>query len=341
MIKINFMNYIMGIETSCDETSVSIINSEGKVLSNSTFSQISIHKEYGGVVPEIASKNHLRKIIPVIDSSLKEAKKSIEDMSYLCVTNGPGLINCLMIGVATTKSIGLLKDINVLPINHLEGHVASCFIENDVNFPSICLVASGGHTNLYLLEDEKEFHLISSTRDDAAGEAFDKGAKILGLNYPGGVEIDRLSKGGNKKFHSFPIANLDTSFDFSFSGLKTSLKYFIEKNNDWKSNIEDIACCYQEAIVESLLIKTKKAAIKFNSKNILFAGGVACNSRLREAAEDLFGSRALFPSNQYCTDNGAMIAMRGLQKIKLEDIKADSKFPVFSSSKVVASLNLD
>lgn len=341
MIKINFMNYIMGIETSCDETSVSIINSEGKVLSNSTFSQISIHKEYGGVVPEIASKNHLRKIIPVIDSSLKEAKKSIEDMSYLCVTNGPGLINCLMIGVATTKSIGLLKDINVLPINHLEGHVASCFIENDVNFPSICLVASGGHTNLYLLEDEKEFHLISSTRDDAAGEAFDKGAKILGLDYPGGVEIDRLSKGGNKKFHSFPITNLDASFDFSFSGLKTSLKYFIEKNNDWKSNIEDIACCYQEAIVESLLIKTKKAAMKFNSKNILFAGGVACNSRLREAAEDLFGSRALFPSNQYCTDNGAMIAMRGLQKIKLEDIKADSKFPVFSSSKVVASLNLD
>lgn len=341
MIKINFMNYIMGIETSCDETSVSIINSEGKVLSNSTFSQISIHKEYGGVVPEIASKNHLKKIIPVIDSSLKEAKKSIEDMSYLCVTNGPGLINCLMIGVATTKSIGLLKDINVLPINHLEGHVASCFIENDVNFPSICLVASGGHTNLYLLEDEKEFHLISSTRDDAAGEAFDKGAKILGLDYPGGVQIDRLSKGGNKKFHSFPITNLDASFDFSFSGLKTSLKYFIEKNNDWKSNIEDIACCYQEAIVESLLIKTKKAAIKFNSKNILFAGGVACNSRLREAAGDLFGSRALFPSNQYCTDNGAMIAMRGLQKIKLEDIKADSKFPVFSSSKVVASLNLD
>ena len=275
MIKINFMNYIMGIETSCDETSVSIINSEGKVLSNSTFSQISIHKEYGGVVPEIASKNHLRKIIPVIDSSLKEAKKSIEDMSYLCVTNGPGLINCLMIGVATTKSIGLLKDINVLPINHLEGHVASCFIENDVNFPSICLVASGGHTNLYLLEDEKEFHLISSTRDDAAGEAFDKGAKILGLDYPGGVEIDRMSKAATKTFHSFPVATLDASFDLSFSGIKTSLKYFIEKNNDWKSNIEDIACCYQEAIVESLLIKTKKAAIKFNSKNILFAGGVA------------------------------------------------------------------
>ena len=341
MIKINFMNYIMGIETSCDETSVSIINSEGKVLSNSTFSQISIHKEYGGVVPEIASKNHLKKIISVIDLSLKEAKKSIEQISYLCVTNGPGLINCLMIGVATTKSIGLLKDINVLPINHLEGHVASCFIENDINFPSICLVASGGHTNLYLLEDEKEFHLISSTRDDAAGEAFDKGAKILGLDYPGGVEIDRLSKGGNKKFHSFPVANLDASFDFSFSGLKTSLKYFIEKNNDWKSNIEDIACCYQEAIVESLLIKTKKAAIKFNSKNILFTGGVACNSRLREAAKDLFGSRALFPSNQYCTDNGAMIAMRGLQKIKLENRKTDSKFPVFSSSKVVAILNLD
>ena len=228
------MYHVMGIETSCDETSVSVMNSNSEVLSNSTFSQIDIHKKYGGVVPEIASKNHLEKIIPVIDSSLLAAKKNIEDIDYLCVTNGPGLINCLMIGVATSKSIGLLQNIPVIPINHLEGHIASCFIENSISFPSICLVASGGHTNLYLLENENNFNLISSTRDDAAGEAFDKGAKILELGYPGGIEIDRLSKKGSNKFHSFPIPNLESDFDFSFSGLKTSLRYYVEKNKNWK-----------------------------------------------------------------------------------------------------------
>jgi N6-L-threonylcarbamoyladenine synthase len=335
------MYHVMGIETSCDETSVSVMNSNSEVLSNSTFSQIDIHKKYGGVVPEIASKNHLEKIIPVIDSSLLAAKKNIEDIDYLCVTNGPGLINCLMIGVATSKSIGLLQNIPVIPINHLEGHIASCFIENSISFPSICLVASGGHTNLYLLENENNFNLISSTRDDAAGEAFDKGAKILQLGYPGGIEIDRLSKKGSNKFHSFPIPNLESDFDFSFSGLKTSLRYYVEKNKNWKDNINDISCCYQEAIVDSLLSKTVKAADKFKSKNILFAGGVACNSRLRDRANEIFKNKAIFPSNQFCTDNGAMIAMRGLQKIKIEKTDYDNSFPVFSSTKITSNLNLD
>tara|TARA_Y100001970_G_scaffold293661_1_gene442077 strand:+ start:16056 stop:17048 length:993 start_codon:yes stop_codon:yes gene_type:complete len=330
----------MGIETSCDETSVSVINSDSEVLSNSTFSQIHIHKEYGGVVPEIASKNHLEKILPVIDLALKDAKKEINEIKYLFVTNGPGLINCLMIGVATSKSIGLLKNIPVFPVNHLEGHIASCFIENKINFPSICLVASGGHTNLYLLKSHKEFILLSTTRDDAAGEAFDKGAKILGLGYPGGVEIDNLAKKGRKEFHSFPIASLDSDFDFSFSGLKTSLKHFIDKDLNWKEKIPDIACCYQEAIVQSLIEKTKKAANKYNAKNILFAGGVACNSRLREVGKNLFGDAAIFPSNQFCTDNGAMIAMRGLQKIKANDINEDNNFPVFSSNKSNPNLDL-
>jgi N6-L-threonylcarbamoyladenine synthase len=334
------MYYVMGIETSCDETSVSILDSSSKVLSNSTFSQVEIHKEYGGVVPEIASKNHLKKILPIINLSLSEANKKIGDIDYLCVTNGPGLINCLMIGVATTKAISLLENIDVIPINHLEGHIASCFIENKINFPSICLVASGGHTNLYLLEDEKKFFLISSTLDDAAGEAFDKGAKILGLNYPGGVEIDRLAKEGDKNFHSFPIASLESSLDFSFSGLKTSLKYYVEKKDNWKAHINHIASSYQESIVTSLLRNTEKASIKFNAKNILFAGGVACNSRLREAASELFGGKAIFPSNQFCTDNGAMIAMRGLQKIKSGETKVDNNFPVFSSVRLTPHLGL-
>ena len=327
------MYYVMGVETSCDETSVSILNSDSKVLSNSTFSQIHIHKEYGGVVPEIASKNHLEKILPVITLSLNQAEKKIEEIEYICVTNGPGLINCLMIGVATSKSIGLLKGIPVLPINHLEGHVASCFIENKIKFPATCLVASGGHTNLYLLEDEKKFTLLSSTKDDAAGEAFDKGAKILGLGYPGGVEIDKLSKQGSIDFHSFPIATLDSNLDFSFSGLKTSLKHYIDKNLNWKEEISNIACCYQEAIVQSLIKNTRIATEKYKSKNVLFAGGVACNSRLREEAIKIFGNTAIFPSNQFCTDNGAMIAMRGLQKLRNCNIEMSYDFPVFSSNK--------
>ena len=336
------MNYIMGIETSCDETSVSIIDSNSKILSNTTFSQINIHKKFGGVVPEIASKNHLLKIIPVIKESLKESKKTINDISLISVTNGPGLISCLMIGAASAKALGMIHKIKVSPINHLEGHIASCFIENKVTFPSICLVASGGHTNLYYLENEKKFNLISSTRDDAAGEAFDKGAKIMGLGYPGGVEIDRISKNGDKNFHKFPIADLDSSLDFSFSGLKTSLKYYIDKNIGWESKINDIAASFQEAIIKSLIKNTKRAAVKYKVKNILFAGGVACNSRLREKSyEDLGNYEILFPSIKLCTDNGAMIAMRGLQLMNTNNLNPSLDFPVFSSTKIKSNLNLD
>jgi len=328
------MKYFMGIETSCDETSVAILDSANNVLSNVTFSQVDIHKEFGGVVPEIASKNHLEKIIPVTNQSLDIANKTIRDIDTICVTNGPGLQSCLMIGVATAKTLSLVSTAKVLPVNHLEGHVASCFIENKIEFPAISLVVSGGHTNIYHLEDQNNFNLISSTLDDAAGEAFDKGAKLLGLGYPGGIEIDRISKLGDRHFHSFPIAKLGDSLDFSFSGLKTSLKHYLDKNVNWEVNMNDIASSYQEAIVQSLVDNIAKAVTEFNTKTILVCGGVACNSRLRNVVqENLSKYKIVFPSNEYCTDNGAMIAMRGIQKIIANKAEFSLDFPVFSTTR--------
>ena len=322
----------MGIETSCDETSVAILDSDKNVLSNVTFSQVGIHKNFGGVVPEIASKNHLEKIISVLNESLKIANKKIQEINTICVTNGPGLLSCLMIGVSTAKTLGLINKTNILPINHLEGHIASCFIENEIKFPAICLVVSGGHTNIYYLKDQTNFNISSSTHDDAAGEAFDKGARLLGLDYPGGIEIDRISKLGNKNFHDFPVAKLGDSLDFSFSGLKTSLKYYLDKNINWKKNVNDIASSYQEAIIKSLIHNIFKAIRKFSVKTILFSGGVACNSRLRESVEEnLSKYEIVFPSNEYCTDNGAMIAMRGIQKIITNKAEFSLDFPVFST----------
>ena len=326
------MEYFMGIETSCDETSVAILDSDKNVLSNVTFSQVGIHKNFGGIVPEIASKNHLEKIISVLNESLKIANRKIQEIDMICVTNGPGLLSCLMIGVSTAKTLALINKSNIFPINHLEGHIASCFIENEIKFPAICLVVSGGHTNIYYLKDQNNFNLRSSTLDDAAGEAFDKGAKLLGLGYPGGIQIDRISKLGNKDFHDFPVAELGDSLDFSFSGLKTSLKYYLDKNANWKANMNDIASSYQEAIVKSLIRNIIKATKKFSVKSILFSGGVACNSRLRESAkENLSRYEIIFPSSKYCTDNGAMIAMRGIQKIIENKVQSSLDFPVFST----------
>ena len=326
------MKYFMGIETSCDETGVAILDENSKVLSNALYSQASIHKEFGGVVPEIASKNHLEKIIPMVEHSLKTAGRHIDEIDTICVTNGPGLLSCLMIGVSTAKALSLLNDNELMPINHLEGHIASCFIENVVDFPAICLVVSGGHTSIYYLEDEINFKEISSTIDDAAGEAFDKGAKMLGLGYPGGIRIDEVSKNANKKFHTFPIPELKNSLNFSFSGLKTSLRYYLEKRGDWEKDINDIASSYQEAIVKSLIAKMKKASLDYKPKSILFCGGVACNSRLREVAQsELTKFKTIFPSKIFCTDNGAMIAMRGIQKKSVSKKKSPLNFPVFST----------
>ena len=327
-------DHYLAIETSCDETCCAILDNKGNVLSNTVFSQADIHSEFGGVLPDVASKNHTEKITYVIDKSLKESGLALEEIKKVFVTNGPGLINCLMIGVTAAKTISLVNNIPIYPINHIEGHIASCFIESKITFPALCLVVSGGHTSLYILKNEINFQLIGNTIDDAAGEAFDKGAKILGLGYPGGVKIDQISRKGNSNFHKFPIANLGKdSLNFSFSGLKTSLKYFIEKNKDWIENKESIAASYQEAIVDSLIEKIFLANKIHKTSSILICGGVACNSRLRDKVIKKFSnnSKIVIPSLKYCTDNAAMIAMRGIQ-LKNSD-NYEKGFGVFSSIK--------
>lgn len=330
------MKYLLGIESSCDETAAAILAPSGEILSNIVFSQSSIHNKTGGVVPEIASKNHSEKIHLVINEALIKANVKLKEIAQIFVSNGPGLTNCLMIGVIAAKALGSLVKIPVHPVNHIEGHIASCFIENKVIFPSLCLVASGGHSSIYHLEDEVNFSIIGSTIDDAAGEAFDKGAKLMGLGYPGGIEIDKLAKEGDEDFHKFPIAKLDkNSFNFSFSGIKTSLRYFLEKNPNWKNNIHSIAASYQESIVDSLLQQLIKARKKFEPKSILISGGVACNSRLREKAQKSFidSSDLIIPTPKLCTDNAAMIAMRGIQLKRKDNL--DYSFGVYSTSRKI------
>ncbi len=310
---------VLGIESSCDETAAAVIKDGSTVLSSVVSSQIEIHREFGGVVPELASRNHVEKIIPVILEALSRAEIELMDVEGIAVTKGPGLIGCLMVGVSTAKAIAFSLGIPLIGIDHLEAHLAAVYLEHDVPFPFIGLVVSGGHTSLYCVRSHTEFELLGKTRDDAAGEAFDKAAKLLGLSYPGGVEIDRLAKQGNPEAISFPRPfKTSSSFDFSFSGIKTSLVYYLRKNPDPdEKKIREICASYQEAIVETLVEKTLSAARLNGVKNVVMAGGVACNSRLRELAKEKFEQESIsifIPSPKYCTDNAAMIGALGFHR---------------------------
>ena len=307
---------ILAIESSCDETAAAIIEDGRVVLSNIVASQIDIHREYGGVVPEIASRKHVELILPVIDKAIVEAGIEKADINAVAVTNGPGLIGALLVGLSTAKAIAFGLDVPIIGVNHLEAHLSAIHLENEVSFPFVGLVVSGGHTSLYLVKNYTEFEAIGKTRDDAAGEAFDKSAKILGLPYPGGVEIDRLAKEGNREEISFPRPFMTSStLDFSFSGVKTSMVYYLKKhpNPDDKA-LRDICASYQEAIVETLVDKTLIAAKQNEVNSVVIAGGVACNSRLRELSRQRFeqeGISVYIPSPIYCTDNAAMIGSLG------------------------------
>ena len=314
------MNHlILGIETSCDETAASVVKDGKYVLSNIVSSQIEIHKKYGGVVPELASRNHLEKIIPVIEEALGKAEVSQADISRIAVTSGPGLVGSLLVGLSTAKAISFGLGIPFVGIDHLEAHISAAHLEHDVPFPFLGLIVSGGHTSLYSVNSYTDFGLLGKTRDDAAGEAFDKASKLLGLGYPGGVEIDRISKEGDPRSINFPRPFKNTSsFDFSFSGIKTSLVYFLKKNPIIdKDRLRDICASYQEAIVETLVDKTLIAAKMSGIKNVVISGGVASNSRLRELAKERFeqeGISLFIPSPEYCTDNAAMIGALGYHK---------------------------
>jgi len=315
-------NLILGIETSCDETAAAVIEGGRKTLSNVVASQVDIHKEYGGVVPEIASRKHVELILAVIKKALTEADRHTGELEGIAVTNGPGLIGSLMVGLSTAKAFAYGLGIPLIGVNHLEAHLSAVHLEHDVEFPFVGLVVSGGHTSLFLVKNYTEFELIGKTRDDAAGEAFDKAAKALGLEYPGGVAIDRLAKEGNPEAIPFPRPfKSSSSFDFSFSGLKTSLVYYLRKHPDPdRGQLRDICAGYQEAIAETLTEKTLLAAREYGVKSAVISGGVACNSRLRALARERFGEEGIklyIPSPILCTDNAAMIGALGAARLRL------------------------
>lgn len=305
---------ILGIESSCDDTSASILTDDG-VKSNIIASQ-SIHVKFGGVVPELASRAHQKTISQTVDQALEEAGTSIGDIDLIAVTQGPGLMGSLLVGLCFAKGVSLSKDIPIVGVNHMDAHIYANFIDEKPEFPFVCLTVSGGHTQLVLVKAPFEHEILGKTRDDAAGEAFDKIGKIMGLPYPAGPEIDRLSKEGNPKFHKFPQALVNEGLDFSFSGLKTSALYYLQDTSDeWiKEHLHDLSASISEAITEVLIKKLKRAVKQTGVKTIAIAGGVSANSMLRAKAGKMAAELDLnlhIPHISYCTDNAAMIAMTG------------------------------
>ena len=304
----------LAIETSCDETSVAVIKNGREVLSNTISSQIEIHKRFGGVVPEVASRKHLESINKIIETSLKEADVTLDDVDNIGVTYGPGLVGALLVGISSAKAIAFAKKKPLIPVNHIEGHIFANFIEHkDLEPPFTCLIVSGGHTHLVYMKDYGEYELLGRTRDDAAGEAFDKVARVLGLPYPGGPVIDELAKTGDRKAIKFPRAYLEEgTYDFSFSGLKTSVLNYINssKQKDIELNLNDVAASFQAAIVDVLVDKTVMAAKEKGTKIVTIAGGVASNEGLRQALIARCEQEGLdfkYPSKILCTDNAAMV----------------------------------
>ncbi|MEN8906520.1 MAG: tRNA (adenosine(37)-N6)-threonylcarbamoyltransferase complex transferase subunit TsaD [Clostridiales bacterium] len=310
---------ILSVETSCDDTSIAVVKNGKIILSNVISSQTDLHVEFGGVVPEIASRKHLEYIVPVIDEALKSAKVSFDDISAIGVTYGPGLVGALIVGISAAKSIALSIDKPLIGVNHIEGHIAANFIENDIKFPFICLVVSGGHSHIVYVENHDTYKIMGRTRDDAAGEAFDKIARAIGLGYPGGPAIDKKAKEGNSEAIKFPRVYFKDSYDFSFSGLKTSVLNYINKmkQNNMDISIEDVSASFQKAVVDVLVSNSIKAAIDNKVSYLAIAGGVASNSLLRsnlkkEAAEK--NIRFFYPKPVYCTDNAAMIGCAAYYK---------------------------
>ena len=310
---------ILGIETSCDETAAAVIQvTRGRfvVKSSVVSSQIKIHRRYGGVVPEVAARNHIIKIIPVIQAALAQAKVGLKKIDRLAVTVGPGLISALIVGIQTAKTIAAATGIPIVGVNHMRAHLYSGLIENKpITFPALALIVSGGHTELIVMRNKTTIKKIGQTIDDAAGEAFDKVAALLGLPYPGGPEIARRAKRGKTAAFDFPRPLLDRKdSNFSFSGLKTAVRYRIENKKLTTAQIADVCASFQQAVIDVLVAKTMAAAKKYKCKTILVTGGVAANSQLRtdmQQAAKLEKIPVIFPPLNVCTDNAAMIAVAG------------------------------
>jgi tRNA N6-adenosine threonylcarbamoyltransferase len=344
---------ILGIDTSCDDTSAAVVEDGRATLSNVVQSQIRLHHPYGGVVPELASREHLRHIVDVVDEALSRADMDQQDVDGIAVTVGPGLVGSLLVGLYYAKGLSYAVGMPLVGVNHLEGHILSVFLEEEIPpFPFVALTVSGGHTSLYHVQDFGRYVLLGQTLDDAAGEAFDKVAKLLGLGYPGGAIIEELALGGNRERIRFPRAHLAPgSLDFSFSGLKTSVALFVKNwrqgnENDPQATVADIAACFQEAVVDVLVQKVMEAAVRSQVSSVVVAGGVACNRTLRDRLKEKASEKGILvfcPRPAYCADNGAMIAVAGYHRL-LHGERADlcldvrSRFPVEHLAPIVSSV---
>lgn len=301
---------ILAIETSCDETSAAVVEDGRKILSNIIASQIDLHAQYGGVFPEVASRQHVEVIHAVVQQALEEAHMGLDDIDCIAVTRGPGLVGSLLVGVNMAKGLALARNKPFLGINHIEGHIYSLWLTehaDEIEFPLITLVVSGGHTELYLMTGHGQYQHLGGTLDDAAGEAFDKVGRVLGLPFPGGPAIDKLATAGNATAFKFPRAVLDDGFNFSFSGLKTAVSRQIKHFDKTKLPVEDLAASFQTAVVDALVIKTERAAATYGVTAVHLAGGVSANRELRQTMTERLSIPVRYPSPILCTDNAAMI----------------------------------
>jgi N6-L-threonylcarbamoyladenine synthase len=313
---------VLGVETSCDDTAVAVVRDGREILANLVSSQDQIHSPYGGVVPELASRQHIHSIVPIVDDALRKAQVTLQQIDGIAVTYGPGLVGSLLVGLCMAKGISFRWGIPIVGVNHLEAHLLAIQLEHDVSFPYIALIASGGHTLLYCVNDIGNYDYLGGTRDDAAGEAFDKVAKMMGLGYPGGRAIDRLAKSGDPKAIRFPRARLGKgSYEFSFSGIKTAVWHYLKSQDkgQWENRIPDIAASFQEAVVDMLVLPALSAARTLSVNTVVLSGGVAANSRLRDKMNEAGAAAGLAvfsPAPKFCTDNGAMIALAGYHWLK-------------------------
>ncbi len=313
---------VLGVETSCDDTAAAVLRDGRMILANTVSSQDEVHGPYGGVVPELASRQHIQNILPIVDGALKTAGITLGELDGIAVTYGPGLVGSLLVGLSLVKGISFRTGIPYVGVNHLEAHLLAIHLEREVPFPYIALLASGGHTLLYCVKDVGNYIHLGGTRDDAAGEAYDKVAKVMGLGYPGGKVIDQLAKSGDRMAIRFPRARIRQSpYEFSFSGIKTAVWHYLktQSRERWESCRADIAASFQEAVVDMLVNPTVKAAAACGVKRIVLSGGVAANSRLRALMKERAeaeGFEVFFPAPKFCTDNGAMIALAGTHWLK-------------------------
>ena len=330
---------ILGIESSCDETAAAVVEDGRKVLSNVIASSLEEHKLYGGVVPEIASRRHAESISGVVKEALEQADCTVHDIDAIAVTYAPGLIGSLLVGVNFAKGLALASDIPLVPVHHLRGHIASNYLTSDIEPPFLCLVVSGGHSHIVAVKSYTNFEIIGRTRDDAAGEALDKAGRTMGLAYPGGISIDKLSPEGDENAFAFPVPKVSTSpYDYSFSGLKTvviNIVHHAEQKGE-TINKADLSASFQKSVVSCLLTNLEMAAIDFGYDKIVIAGGVSANSKLRAEAEKMCKKHSWklnIPELKYCGDNAAMIASQGYFEY-LAGVRADESLNAYATMEI-------